>query len=227
METGLRFLCFGDSLTAGWPGYFPAVNGYSLGNGNIQSQYEYWLKIFCSDYLEKEHGISLKLTSKKLQFINKGIPGDTSSGLLHRKHELIEHWPKPDYSIIIIGTNDLGWAQSREKILENIEIIHKLSRENEIMSLGGLIPPITKSASYDNWDKIKLEFNDSLRKIFSINMIPFTEYTMMVDKDGYLLKEYTSGDGVHFSVEGYKHMGLSLFEEVIKSILEKELNRFK
>ena len=48
------FLCFGNSLTAGWPGYYPHSDGVSRGNGNIQSQYEYWLKGYCVEYIEKK-----------------------------------------------------------------------------------------------------------------------------------------------------------------------------
>lgn len=42
----------------------------------------------------------------------------------------------------------------------------------------------------------------------------------MKDEKGYLKPDYTCGDGVHFSIEGYKKMGLSLFENVIKSIID-------
>ncbi|MFX0071105.1 MAG: hypothetical protein ACFFAO_08445, partial [Candidatus Hermodarchaeota archaeon] len=50
------FLCLGNSLTAGYPGYDPAPDGISQGYGNKESQYEYWLKKFCLDHLERSLG---------------------------------------------------------------------------------------------------------------------------------------------------------------------------
>lgn len=137
------FLCFGDSLTAGWPGYYSSYDGVSQGNGNMLSQYEYWLKRYYIEYIGKKGGKKQSNLSKNLIFVNKGLPRDTSKGLLYRIKDLIEYSPKPDYSIIIIGTNDLGWNRSTEKIFQNIIELHKISREHEIISIGGLIPPIT------------------------------------------------------------------------------------
>lgn len=221
------FLCFGDSLTAGYPGYYPSVNGYSFGNGNAMSQYEYWLKLKCVEYLNQEHGIEQEVAEKGLEFINKGVPGDTSSGLLYRKQELLEHQPKPDYSIIIIGTNDLGWSGSIDKIISNVKTLHTLSREQDILSIGSIIPPVTRRASTRRWEINRLDFNDHIEEHFTKSDIPYTKFGYMVDEEGYLLQENTSGDGVHFSVKGYKQMGLSLFEDVVKSLIEENLEEFR
>ncbi len=221
------FLCFGNSLTAGWPGYYPHSDGVSRGNGNVQSQYEYWLKGYCIEYLEKKINKEKKTISKDIIIVNKGIPGDTSTGLLYRINDLIAYKPKPNYSIIIIGTNDLGWSNSTQNILNNIMELHRISRDNNIFSIGGLIPPITKSASSQRYDIIQSDFNEELKKFFIKSNIAFTDYSYMKDEENYLKSEFTIGDGVHFSVEGYKHMGLSLFENVIKHIIDKEIDEFK
>lgn len=221
------FLCFGNSLTAGWPGYYPHSDGVSRGNGNVQSQYEYWLKGYCVEYTEKKKGKEKVSISKDIIFVNKGIPGDTSTGLLYRIDDLIAYNPKPNYSIIIIGTNDLGWSSSTQKILKNIMDLHRISKNNNIFSIGGLIPPITKSASSQRYDIIQSDFNEELKEFFIKNNIPFTDYSYMKDEENYLKPEFTAGDGIHFSVEGYKHMGLSLFENVIKYIIDEEIDEFR
>jgi len=221
------FLCFGNSLTAGWPGYYPPSDGISRGNGNFQSQYEYWLKRYCVEYIEKKLNKEKVSISKEIIFVNKGIPGDTSTGLLYRINDLIAYNPKPNYSIIIIGTNDLGWSSSTQKILKNIMDLHRISKDNKIFSIGGLIPPITKRASSQRYDIIQSDFNEELKDFFIKNNIPFTDYSYMKDEENYLKPEFTTGDGIHFSVEGYKHMGLSLFENVIKHIIDKEINEFR
>ncbi len=220
------FSCFGDSLTAGWPGYYPASDGTSLGNGNIQSQYEYWLKKKCLEYINENAKELYEKFTKELVFVNKGIPGDTSTGLLHRiSEDILSYKPKPNYCIIIIGTNDLGWSSSTDKILNNIQELHKITRDFGIISIGGLIPPITKRSSSPKWDIIRSDFNEELKQYFIEKDIAFTDYGYMIDEEDYLRPENTSGDGVHFSVLGYKMMGYSLFDNVIKSILEVEIKK--
>ena len=184
------FLCFGDSLTAGYPGYNPHIDGITRGNGNIQSQYEYWLNKFCLEDLDESKEPNNNDIGENLLFVNKGIPGDTSSGLIHRMdRDLINFKPKPDYSIIIIGTNDLGWGTSSDKVLDNIKKVHETSRENGITSIGGLIPPVTRRATNPQWEIVRLDFNDELSNYFNEKNILFTEYKHMVDDEGYLKQD--------------------------------------
>ena len=63
------FLCIGNSLTAGYPAYYPAFDGFSKGNGNFQSQYEYWLKNYCVEY-EKITAVSETV----MGYCNKSLP---------------------------------------------------------------------------------------------------------------------------------------------------------
>jgi len=220
----LIFLCFGDSLTAGYPGYNPHIDGVSRGNGNIQSQYEYWLKKYCIEYLEAKNASKDHKNGEELIFINKGVPGDTSSGLLYRvERDLLNIEPKPDYSIIIIGTNDLGWASSTDKIFKNIKKLHSLSRENGIISIGGLIPPVTRHCTEPRWERAREKLNENLYQYFNKNNIKFTEHTYMMDNKGYLKQDYTSGDGVHFSVAGYHQMGYSIFQNVLKYVIDQTI----
>jgi len=217
------FLCFGNSLTAGYPGYDPAPDGISHGHGNFESQYEYWLKELCIEYIEnKSSGID-KNISKELVFMNKGIPGELTSNLLARIHvDLLDVKPKPDYSIIIGGTNDLGWGVSNEKIFENIKKLHTISRENGIFSIGGTIPPVRTEQSFGTYNKRKIKLNKILVSYFNNNGIPFADlYIGMLDEKGNLKKNYAYIDGLHFSVEGYKQMGTTIFNDVIKAIIER------
>ena len=218
------FSCLGDSLTAGYPGYSPTLDGITKGNGNYHSQYEYWLKKYSLEYIEEKTG-SLDIDiAKNLLFINKGIPGDTSTGLLRRiDRDVFKFGPKPDYVIIIIGTNDLGWGSNSDKIIANIKKLHTLSITEKIKPIGGFIPPLTKRASSPQFDIVRYDFNEELRKFFIENEVLFTTHSYMTDEEGYLRQEYTSGDGVHFSVAGYEKMGFSLFEEVLKLLLNRVL----
>jgi lysophospholipase L1-like esterase len=218
------FLCLGNSLTAGYPGYDPAPDGISKGYGNNQSQYEYWLKEFCLNHLEKNLGAIDDEIINNLIFINKGVPGELTTNLLGRiNYDLLNIKPKPKYSIILGGTNDLGWSIPNGDILKNVEELHTISRSFNIFSIGGTIPPIRMEQSYDSYNKKKIELNEELISYFNENSIPFADlYSGMIDNNGILTKQFAYIDGLHFSVEGYKQMAKILFIDAIKRIIEKK-----
>lgn len=216
------FLCLGNSLTAGYPGYDPAPDGISKGYGNPKSQYEFWLKNLCLEYLEKKLGTLDNEIANGLLFINKGIPGELTSNFLRRiDFDLLKISPKPTYSIIIGGTNDLGWNVANEKIFGNIKELHTISRDFGILTIGGTIPPVRTEHSFGSYKKRKIELNQMLQSFFTENEIPFANlYNGMMDDEGNLIKECAYVDGLHFSVEGYKQMGKVIFKDAIKAIIE-------
>lgn len=218
------FLCLGNSLTAGYPGYDPAPDGLSFGYGNKHSQYQYWLKKFCLNHLEKNLGALDDEIINSLLFINKGVPGELTRDFLGRVNpDLLTIKPRPNYSIIIGGTNDLGWGIPIEQILKNIEELHTISRDFNIVSIGGTIPPVRMEQSYQSYNQKKMELNERLKTYFNQNNIPFADlYRGMIDDSGNLTKQFAYIDGLHFSVEGYKQMAKILFNDVIKLIIEKK-----
>ena len=218
------FLCLGDSLTAGYPGYDPAPDGISKGYGNYNSQYEFWLKKLCIEYIKAKGRKIDEESNNDLLFVNKGIPGELTSNFLQRiNYDLLSYKPKPNYSIIIGGTNDLGWGIPNEKIFENIKKLHEISREFNIFSIGGTIPPIRMEQSSRAYNKRKIALNNMLRDYFNDNNIPFADlYIGMINEEGNLKKECAYIDGLHFSVEGYKQMGTTIFKDAIKAIIEKK-----
>ncbi|MFO8018332.1 MAG: GDSL-type esterase/lipase family protein [Promethearchaeia archaeon] len=220
----LIFLCLGNSLTAGYPGFSPSEDGISAGSGNVRSQYEFWLKKYCLDYLEKNLGSLDDELIEGLIFINKGVPGELTGQFLSRvDSDLINLEPEPDYSIILGGTNDLGWGISLENILQNVQDLHDISRQQRIPSMGGTIPPILDDISSPDYHSRKMEMNELLTSYYEKNDIPFADlYHGMADEEGNLKEEYAYADGLHFSVEGYKQMGKVIFKDLIKDLLPKE-----
>jgi lysophospholipase L1-like esterase len=216
------FLCLGNSLTSGYPGYSPSIDGISNGYGNEKSQYIYWLYEYCLEFLEKNLGTVDDYIMEDLKFINKGIPGELTRNLLNRlERDVINYTPKPEYSIIIGGTNDLGWGIPINKILDNIKSLHNKSREKDIASIGANIPPIRQESTSGNYHERKVQLNQKLSEYFETQDIPFIDlFNGMANTQGNLKKEYAVSDGLHFSVQGYKQMGLVIFNDVIKRLLE-------
>ncbi len=213
------FLCLGNSLTSGYPGYSPSIDGISKGFGNPKSQYEYWLKNFCLELLQEK-----KIKINNLKFINKGIPGELTNDIIRRiEIDMLNYIPKPNYSIILGGSNDLGWNLEVDEICENIIKLHKISRENNIISIGATIPPIRNEISIIDYNKKKKKLNNILKDYFKKKLIPFANLNKgMSDENGNLKKEYAYPDGLHFTVEGYHHMAYVIFEETIKSLIKSK-----
>ncbi len=215
------FLCLGNSLTSGYPGYSPSIDGITKGYGNPQSQYEYWLKEFCLDYLNNEF-LKFNENSKiNIEFVNKGIPGELTDDLFRRiDTDLIYYIPKPSYSIILGGSNDLGWNSDVDKIFNNIKQLHITSRNNGIISIGAIIPPIRGENFMIGFNKKKSQLNQKLKEYFIENNIPYADLNVgMADKNGDLKKDYANPDGIHFTVEGYYQMAYVIFKEAVKKII--------
>ena len=87
----IKALCIGDSHTAGFPEHDPMFGG------NVKSSYQFWLT-------EKLKEMDFE---KKFSFINRGICGDTSGGIVSRLIRLLDTM-EVDLIILQGGTNDLG-----------------------------------------------------------------------------------------------------------------------
>ncbi|TFG07277.1 MAG: hypothetical protein EU539_05320, partial [Promethearchaeota archaeon] len=187
------------------------------------SQYEYWLNNFCVDHLERNLGSIEDEILDSLLFINKGVPGELTSNFLTRVDvDLIKIRPKPDYAIIIGGTNDLGWGIPNDKILANLVELHEISKDFGIKSIGGTIPPIRMEQSSVSYNQRKIELNIMLKEYFLDKEIPHADlYKGMMDDEGNLKNEWAYIDGLHFSMEGYRQMGKVIFQDTVKPIIER------
>ncbi|TXT53790.1 MAG: hypothetical protein BAJALOKI2v1_860004 [Promethearchaeota archaeon] len=222
----MNIYCLGDSLTSGYPGYSPSFDGISSGSGNIESQYQFWLKRYIQIFIRNNlKSIKTELI-KELTIINKGIPGEVSSELTKRMDkDLINNEPPADYCIIIIGTNDLLWGIKKEKVLNNIKKLHETCIKNNITSIGATIPPIRNESSQKHYRTQKRELNQNLKDYFSKRRIPFSDlHKGMMNEHKNLKKFYATTDGIHFTPEGYKKMGELIFVHAFREIIENEFN---
>ncbi len=96
MENELIFVCLGDSLTAGSPGF----SGYGSWSGNPESQFPYWI-----DRNVKENHPEIKA-----EFLNYGVGGDVIEQMeLRYKRDVLTQLDRVDYVLIMGGNNDVVW----------------------------------------------------------------------------------------------------------------------
>jgi hypothetical protein len=102
--SAITILGFGDSLTAGTPGYDPDSGG------DERSQYGFWL--LESSKSEGHHHVS---------FVNQGLPGELSQLMQGRLERLLQQ-KRYDTVIILGGSNDIGWGYPVHTIFKTAEL---------------------------------------------------------------------------------------------------------
>ena len=125
--------------------------------------------------------------------VNRGIIGDTSTGIYHRLCQILPAKPKAIF--LLCGTNDVSHNLTPQQVYEHCcKVIAKIRRDSPQTKLfvQSLVPI---NESFGRW----LKSYCKRQGITYINLFPhFTEKGTNV-----LRKDYTT-DGIHFSDEGYK-----------------------
>jgi lysophospholipase L1-like esterase len=137
---------------------------------------------------------------------NRGIGGDTTTGLLHRLDEVIAQ--KPAKIFLMIGTNDLCYGRSVPNIIANyrhiLERFHSELPDTEIY-IQSVLPfneTIFPSNGLRSNSNIR-QLNGELRSLAYEFKYPFIDLSSsFTGPDGQLPAQLTS-DGLHLSNAGY------------------------
>lgn len=156
--------------------------------------------------------------------VNRGISGDTTSGLLNRQNEIIALRPKQIF--LMIGTNDLCFGRPVDQVIENYSKIlarfqaelpgtpvyvqsilpfndqmfpsNGLRKNQNIRALNKAIKPLAQKFGYEYLD---------LSGAFT-------------GKDGRLLQQYTY-DGLHLNDDAYQVWRRLIDSYVVKDVVRK------
>jgi len=198
-----RILCIGDSHTAGFPSYDPMMGG------NPESSYQFWLK----------KGLLETQPASKYDFINEGVCGDTSRGIVFRLTQALET-TRYDLVILAGGTNDLGMT-SEKQVLKNLEEGYETCRKREIPLVAPSIPPVSLQDYVTRVLAVNSGIEAYTAKFQNVFFVDW--FDALKDEQAFLGDKYNSGDGVHLSIEGYKRIGLLLVSMVSNALYLKPL----
>lgn len=128
---------------------------------------------------------------------NRGIGGDTTSGVLARLHQVTSG--KPSQVLLLIGTNDIMFGESDETIVSNIvTIVDRFGRESPETQVyvQSILP---RAVDYRGRiealnGKISAAINDRAEWI--------DLYPLFLDEDGSIADQY-SNDELHLHGAGY------------------------
>ncbi|KAI1776567.1 SGNH hydrolase [Hypoxylon cercidicola] len=194
-KTPLRILCFGNSLTAGYPAGQP-----------------YAVKL--KEKLEEAFRGHL---FSEIQYDVDGVPGDlvTRGSFTDRMRA---NWKRQayDWTIVLGGTNDLGWERPTSDIIAGLERTWDIPLRQGGKVLALTIPD-TRARVYnlrerrDEVNKAIKEYKKPLFFCFDLNSaLPYHD---MEPEDR---PKYWETDGVHLSAGGYDLMGEKIAEELIR-----------
>lgn len=145
-------------------------------------------------------------------FINSGLNGDTTSGMLFRfQEDLIDL--KPDKAFIMGGTNDFLMGYKLQNTIENMSVIIDECISNNITPYLGIQMKVDKKlaelywSSYINYDEVNSKIEEYrkqlIKKCEKANLIYFDFYNIFENN----LQKNLYIDGIHPSIYGHKLMG--------------------
>ncbi|MEH2251931.1 SGNH/GDSL hydrolase family protein [Nostoc sp.] len=144
-------------------------------------------------------------------WLNQGISGETSNGLLKRLKIFDRTQPKVIF--VMIGINDLIEGMSDGVILDNqrqiISYLRKAHPTAQIV-IQSILPHGAEQATWKGQDKLLgvansriRELNQQLQSISTKKGVKYLDlYPLFTNKQGNLRREFTT-DGLHLSPEGY------------------------
>ncbi|MGN6494278.1 MAG: GDSL-type esterase/lipase family protein [Agriterribacter sp.] len=139
---------------------------------------------------------------------NRGIPGDTSFGLLERIGEAVKD--RPTAVLIMIGINDLARGVPTNVILDNYKRIADTIRLHSPVTkvyIQSILPVNETAGKLQSHYKRAGEIpgiNRQLSQWAKENRLEYIDlFTTLSDREGRLRSAYT-WDGIHLTIEGYR-----------------------
>ena len=190
----IEILGFGDSLTAGTPGYDPDFGG------DERSHYGFWL--LESSKSEGHHHIS---------FVNQGAPGELAQ-FMHGRLERLLQQKRYDTVIILGGSNDIGWGYPVHAIFNTLTNLWSLATDKGARVVTCTVPPIGSifpeiQEKQGELNGLILRAPKDIEGIIAVDL-----FSALADSNNLLFPPFDSGDGLHLSIQGYRQMGETIWK---------------
>ncbi|KAI4596204.1 hypothetical protein KJ359_005711 [Pestalotiopsis sp. 9143b] len=190
--TPLRVLCLGDSLTGGYPPSHPY-------GGRLAERLE------------------AAFPTHQVDVDVDGVPGEmVTGGRFARRARALWRDAKYDWTIVLGGTNDLGWRHPAAEVLQELEKVWDvpLSKGGKVLALT---VPETRQKS-ETLDEARKTVNDGImackkQNVHTYDLHGAVPYHSMPPQDR---PKYWNMDGVHFTEAGYDLIGDKVADGLIK-----------
>jgi acyl-CoA thioesterase-1 len=201
----LAFICLGDSLTVGY--HSPSPYG-----GYVETPYTDMLEPMARASLQE-----LGLKGYETFFINKGINGDSTDGMLGRFRTSVEA-ERPDYVIIWAGINDLYAGREPRHVMDNLKRLYARTLEIGARPIACTLTPTEADDPMNTRIRTLNALITEHCDDEGLRMVDL--FSALAGSDGRLSPVY-SDDGVHLSTQGYAAVARTVYDEVVSYILEE------
>ncbi|GAW12231.1 hypothetical protein ANO14919_015920 [Xylariales sp. No.14919] len=193
-EPPLRILCFGNSLTCG----YPVGNPYAV---------------------RLAQKIEEAFPGRTVEYEVEGMPGDlvTTGQYINRMQASWESAQYPyDWTIVLGGTNDLGWGRPADRLIEGLKRAWDIP-----LSKGGKVLALTileTKGIFRSITERRNEVNEAIRgyekeNFFYFDLFKALPYHQMAPHDR---GKYWDPDGVHLQAAGYDLMGEKIGDALVR-----------
>ena len=198
----ITIVALGDSTTAGTPGFRSPLESPPDGDGNVESQYAYWLAQAHRDWTVLNRGVNGERTDQILARFDRDVRGAGA-----------------DAVIVIAGVNDIYQGRSARQVVRTLEAIYDAARAARIVTVAGTIVPYN-TATPDANARMH-EVNAWIRGYAAQHAdLVCCDTRAAVAASGDLDRLASSPDGLHPSPDGYRLMAAAL-ERAVKLALTK------
>lgn len=195
-------ICFGDSLTAGFQSPSPDCPG------GLETPY--------GRFLQEWLGLSVEVRVS-------GICGELTGEMAMRfRRDVLEH--RPEYVVILGGTNDLGWNAQPDDIMRNLIKMYELARASAIVPVPVTVPSVRLEVGggvpeAEAWLTQHLErrrvLNGLIRDYAVSRHLTWIDlFTATADPQTHQLAAPYSNDGLHLTTAGYRLLARLLYDRV-------------
>jgi lysophospholipase L1-like esterase len=195
-------VALGDSTTAGTPGFLSPLESPPDGQGNVESQFAYWLA-------RARPGWTVR---------NRGVNGERSDQIRARfdRDVLAE---TPDAVVIIAGVNDVYQGRSAAAVIEQLRLMYNAARTESISVVAGSIVPYNTASPDQNarMREINAWIRDVAPREHGVRFVDTRAAVAAIDDPDRLAD---SPDSLHPSPSGYRRMAdalLPILEDVVSS----------
>ncbi len=198
----VTIVALGDSTTAGTPGFRSPLEAPPDGDGNVESQYAYWLAQAHHDW----------------RVLNRGVNGERADQILARFDRDVRG-ARADAVIVIAGVNDVYQGRSAEQVVRTLEMIYDAARAARIATVAGTIVPYNTAAPDANarMHEVNAWIRDYAARHADVVYCDTRAAVAAPDDPDRLA---SSPDDLHPSPDGYRLMAAAL-ESAVKVAITK------
>jgi len=186
-------VALGDSTTAGTPGFRSPLEAPPNGDGDLTSQYAYWLMAVRPSWL----------------VLNRGINGERSDQVRARfERDVLA--VAPHAVVVIAGVNDVYQGRGAASVEGELDAIYAAARTAGIAVVAGSILPY--NTADDDANARMHDVNHWIREHAAAHPreVIFCDTRAAVAAEGAPDLLASSPDGLHPSPDGYRRMAAAL-----------------